>query len=98
MELTLPGSKTDPFRQEIRLIIAKSHDNACPVRAMKKLIAKDTHRPPQAPLFCVGGIAQQPFTREFVVQKLQTIGISSGLGVASWNGHSFHRGAAICAV
>ena len=64
MELTLPASKTDPFRQGIQLIIAGSHDNACPVRAMKQLMAKDTHRPPQAPLFCVGRIAQQPFTRE----------------------------------
>ena len=61
---------------------------------MKQLIARDTHRPPQAPLFCVGRIAQQPFTREYVVQKLQKIGISSGLGVASWNGYNFHRGAA----
>ena len=94
MELTLPASKTDPFRQGIELIIAGSHDNACPVRAMKQLIVRDTHRPPQAPLFCVGRIAQQPFTREYVVQKLQTIGTSSGLGVGSWNGHSFRRGAA----
>ena len=94
MELRLPASKTNPFRQGIQLIIAESHNNACPVRAMKQLIARDTHRPPQAPLFCIGWIAQQPFTREYVVQQLQTIGISSGLGVASWNRHSFRRGAA----
>ena len=61
---------------------------------MKRLIAKDTHRPPQAPLFCIGRIAQQPFKQEYVVQKLQTIGISSGLRVASWNRYSFRRGAA----
>ena len=94
MELTLPASKTDPFRQGIQLIIAGSYDNACPVRAINQLIATDTHHLPQAPLFWVGRIAQQRFTREYVVQKLQTIGISSGLGVASWNGHSFCWGAA----
>ena len=94
IELTLPASKTDPFRQGIQLIIAGSHDGACPVRAMKQLLAIDTHRSPQAPLFCVGRIEQQPFTREYVVQKLRELGIHSGLGVAAWNGHSFRRGAA----
>ena len=94
IELTLPASKTDPFRKGIQLIIAGSHDNACSLRAIKQLIVKDTHRPPQAPLFCVGRIAQQPFTREYVVQNLQTIEISSGLGVASWNVQSFRWGAA----
>ena len=94
MELTLPASKTDLFSQGIQLIIAGSHDNACPVRAMKQLIARDIQRPPHAPLFCVGLIAQQQFIQEYVVQKLQTIGISSGLGLASWNVHSFRRGAA----
>jgi len=54
IELTLPASKTDPFRQGIHLIIAGSHDEACPVRAMKQLLAMDTHRPETAPLFCVG--------------------------------------------
>ena len=59
MELTLPASKTDPFRQEIQLLIAGSHDNACSVvQALKQPIARDTHCPPQAPLFCVGQIAQ----------------------------------------
>ena len=57
MELTLPASKTDPFRQGIQVIIAGSHNNACSGRAMKQLIARDTQRPPQAPLFCVGRIA-----------------------------------------
>ena len=94
IELTLPASKTDPFRQGIQLIIAGSNDEACPVRAMKRLLAVDTHRQPRSPLFCVGRREQLPFTRQHVVQKLQELGISSGLGPASWNGHSFRRGAA----
>src|SRR5205807_1533868 len=70
------------------------HDAACPVGAMKQLIASDTHRAPRAPLFCIGRAEQQPFTREHVVRKLQELGTNSGLGLASWNGHSFRRGAA----
>ena len=94
MELTLLASKTDQLRQRIQLIIAECHNLAYPVRAMNQFNARDTHCPPQGPCFCVGRIAQQLFTQEYVVQKLQTIGVSSGLGVASWNGHSFHQGAA----
>ena len=94
IELTLPASKTDPFRQGIQLIIAGSHDAACPVQAIKQLLAIDTHRPPTEPLFCIGRREQQPFTRQYVVQRLQELGMSSGLGQASWNGHSFCRGAA----
>ena len=93
IELTLPVSKTDPFRQGIQLIIAGSHDEACPVRAMKQLLAINTYRSLQAPLFCIGRTEQQPFTREYVVQKLRELGTKSGLGQAAWNGHSFRRGA-----
>ena len=94
MQLTLPASKTDLFRQVIQLIMAGSHDNACPVQAIKQPIARDKHRPPQAPLSCVGRIAQQLFTLEYVVQKLQTVGTSSGFVVGSWNGDSLCLGAA----
>jgi len=94
IELTLPASKTDPFRQGIQLIIAASQDEACPVSAMKQLFAVDTHRPIRAPLFCLGRAEQHPFTREYVVQKLQELGANSGCGLAAWNGHSFRRGAA----
>ena len=94
MELTLPSSKTDPFRKGISLTIAASHDEACPVQAMKELIAVDNHRPKHAPLFCQERISQQAFTREYVVRKLQELAVRAGLGEGSWNGHSFRRGAA----
>ena len=94
MEVTLPASKTDPFRKGIKLIIASTGDEGCPVRAMKGLIKIDTHRPLVAPLFCIGKYDQRPFSREYVLQKLQTLAIFAGLGTGSWNGHSFRRGAA----
>lgn len=94
IELTPPAPIIDPFQQGIQLIIAGSHDRACPVRVMKQLLAIDTHGPPRAPLFSVGRIEQQPFTRAYVVQQLRELGIHSGLRVAGWNGHNFRRGAA----
>ena len=94
MELTLPASKTDPFRHGIRLTIAASNDAGCPIQAMKDLRRRDRHRPEFAPLFCIGSQEQRPYTREHVVQTLQELAIATGLGHGAWNGHSFRRGAA----
>jgi len=94
MELTIPASKTDPFRKGITLTIAASGDPACPVNSMRRLQAIDYHQPPSAPLFCIGRQQQLAFTREHVVRRLQQIAITAGLGQGAWNGHSFRRGAA----
>jgi len=94
MELTIPASKTDPFRKGITFAIAATHDEGCPVPAMKQLQANDHHRSPHAPLFCVGTHSQQAFMREHVVQKLQQLATIAGLRQDKWNGHSFRRGAA----
>ena len=94
IKLTLPASKTDPFRHGIELTIAASNDLDCPVHAMKRFARIDTHRPQLAPLFCVGSDEQRPLTREYVVLKLPDLAIRSGLGRGAWNGPSFRRGAA----
>jgi len=94
MEVTLPISKTDPFRKGIQLTIAASQDPACPVQAMKRFLTWDTHRSHEQPLFCIGRDTQQAFTRDYVVQKLQQLALQTGLGHGTWNGHSFRRGAA----
>ena len=94
MELALPSSKTDPFRKGIKLTIAASYDEACAVQAMGDFLAKDTHRPQHAPLFCVGIEKQDAFTHEHVVQKLQGLARTAGMTDGIWNGHSFRRGAA----
>jgi len=69
IKLTLPASKTHPFRQGIQLIIAGSHDEACPVRAIKQLLEMDTPRPETVPPFSVGRREQLPFTRQHVVER-----------------------------
>lgn len=94
MEFTLPASKNDPFRKGIKLTIASTGDTGCPVHAMERLKATDTHGPPHAPLFCNGQNEQKAFTREYVVGKLQELATGAGCGHEVWNGHSFHRGAA----
>ena len=38
LELRLPASKIDPFRRDITLMIAASGDDACPVRALRRLL------------------------------------------------------------
>jgi len=97
MEVTLPASKTDPFRKGINLTIATSYDNACPVSAMKQSLARDTHRAPHEPIFCIGRYEQRALTREYIVLKLQQLAITAGLGEGMWNSHSFCRGAAMWA-
>jgi len=99
MELALPALKTDPFRKGIKLTIAATQDEGCPVEAMKRFQERDTHRPATAPLFGVGQHTsnQRPFSREYVVSKLQPLARIAGLSQESWNGHSFRRGAATSA-
>ena len=44
LELTIPASKTDPFRKGITLTVAATRDTGCPVRAIKQLQVIDSHR------------------------------------------------------
>ena len=90
LELTLPSSKTDPFRRGITLTIAASGDNACPVQSLRRLFRWES--PPDSPLFQVNGT----FTRQLVTNKLREI--LTHLGVEGhYSGHSFRRGAATSA-
>jgi len=93
MELTIPSWETDPFRNEIKPTIAASNDSACPVYAMQQFRDLDTNLPQHAPLFCIGQHKQEEFTRAYLVQKLQSLAFTAGLGHCTSNGHSFRRGA-----
>ena len=90
LELTLPASKTDPFRRGITLSIAASDDDACPVQALRRLFRWEAS--PDSPLFQWEGA----FTRQVVTKKLREI--LTLLGVEGhYSGHSFRRGAATSA-
>ena len=90
LELTLPASKTDPFRQGITLTIAASGDEACPVEAIRQLFKWEA--PSNSPLFQW----DNAFTRQLVTNKLREV--LALLGVEGhYSGHSFRRGAATSA-
>jgi integrase len=94
MELLLPSSKTDPFRRGVSLTIAAAHDEACPVRSIRRLFERFPTDTPHAPLFFTS--ATQFFTRQLVVDTLRKA--LEGLGIAGhYSGHSFRRGAATSA-
>ena len=67
MELTIPSSKTDPFRRGIKLTITASNDSACPVHPIQQILDLNTYWCQHSPLFCIGHGSQQAFTREYVV-------------------------------
>ena len=90
LELTLPASKTDPFRRGITLNVAASGDDACPVRALRHLFRWKASL--DSPLF----ETTNGFTRDLVVGQVRQI--LALLGVKGhYSGHSFRRGAATSA-
>ena len=91
LELTLPSSKTDPFRNGVTLSITSALDNACPVSSLRNLFERFP-LDPSLPLFNPG----KPFTRKLVTDILRTI--LRGLGYSgNYSSHSFRRGAATSA-
>ena len=92
MTISLPASKTDPFRRGVVLTVAATHDSACAVASMKNLFRKFPSEP-NAPLFHQAGGA---FTREFVTSNLRASMKRLGFE-GNYSGHSFRRGAATSA-
>ena len=91
LDLTLPASKMDLFRRGITLTVAASGDNACAVRALRRLFRWEAS--PGDPLF---GLPEAPFTRQLVTEQLRQSLASLGVE-GHYSGHSFRRGAATSA-
>ena len=90
--LSLPSSKTDPFRRGITLTIAATGDDACAVSSLRNLFFRFP-LPPTAPLFQT---FNNSFSREYFISALRS-GLR-GLGIdGNYSGHSFRRGAATSA-
>ena len=105
--LTLPASKTDPFRRGITLTIAASgtNDRACAVFALHRLL-EGWPAAPHTPLFSNTHLTHNPntatasssetlanFDRVWVVNKLRELLTRAGI-TGHYSGHSFRRGAA----
>jgi len=90
--LTVPSSKTDPFRKGVAITIASAPGaRTCAVYALKSLFQYDP-RPPEAPLFAQvdGG----PLSRGQFITKVKAGLTTAGFDAAKFSGHSFRRGAA----
>jgi integrase len=90
--LTLPGSKNDPFRKGITIAItAAPGQPSCPVNAVKQLF---TELPcaTNAPLF--EGLNGKPLHYRAFVAGIRTSLAATGINPSGFAGHSLRRGAA----
>lgn len=91
--IQLKKSKTDPFRQGVRITIGKTKDKLCPVTALLSYMAARGDRP--GPLF----IWQdgRPLTRSQFVEEIRKVLKKANLPAEQFAGHSFRVGAATTA-
>jgi hypothetical protein len=95
MAITVPASKTDPFRKGVTIYIAAvPGSSTCAVAAMKNLFIVDP-RPPNSPLFVDSMGA--PLTRAQFISELQLHLVAAAITDDGYSGHSFRRGAASAA-
>lgn len=92
LQLSLPVSKTDLFRQGVTLTIAATGDNACAVALALKHLFSRFPAPSNSLLFDMG----HGFSRQFVTDSLREILKKLGF-LGNYSGHSFCRGAATSA-
>lgn len=90
MRLTIPASKTDPFRQGVTVVIPEGPRDICPRTAIRDWIRSSTNGH-DGPLFHING---QPFKRNFVIKHLARALDDTGYVSRLFSGHSFRRGAA----
>ncbi|SPO26379.1 uncharacterized protein UTRI_03968 [Ustilago trichophora] len=89
--VTLPASKTDPFRLGVKVVAPLVGGPECPVERLRVLTAK---RAASAPLFGLGRSGTEPLTRSAFVATLRRAIAWAGLEPAAYAGHSFRRSAA----
>jgi hypothetical protein len=95
--VSLPASKTDPFRKGISIHLSAAPNLiTCPVAALKRLFASrpgghNTYSP-EAPLFT--GSDGLALTRNEFISAIRSALTAAGLNAALYSGHSFRRGAA----
>jgi hypothetical protein len=95
LHLTLPASKTDPFRTGITITIAAASAAACPLKSLRRLFEQHP-LPNHSPLFTLSQDLTAPesaLTRTKVISRLRDILLELGIP-GNYAGHSFRRGAA----
>ncbi|KAJ1035156.1 hypothetical protein NDA18_000753 [Ustilago nuda] len=88
--ITLPASKTDPFRLGVKVVAPLVGMPECPFSHLKPLLS----RPASFPLFGLGPSQSAPLSRAVFVSTLRRAIAASGLSPSAYAGHSFRHGAA----
>src|SRR5882672_5420381 len=90
--LTIPSSKTDPFRKGVSIAIASMPGaRTCAVNALKSLF-EYVPWPPEVPLFSQDSNA--PLSRGKFIAQVKSNLAHAGFDASKFSGHSFRRGVA----
>ncbi len=93
LKIHLKCSKTDPFGKGVDVIVGKTSNNLCPIRAvLDYLMARG---PGAGPLFCFQN--GKPLTRVRFVDQVRDALSKVGIDCRPYSGHSFRSGAATAA-
>lgn len=87
--ITLPASKSDPFRQGVKMVAPATGGIECPVLALRAITQ---HRSASLPLF--HNTATQTFNRSQFIKTVHKCLSLCNVSPNGFSGHSFRRGAA----
>ena len=93
LEIYIKASKTDPFRQGVRVYLGKSNTDICPVASVLAYMV--VRGPRQGPFFVFAD--GHGLTRDRLVTALRSALRSAGIPEHNYAGHSFRIGAATTA-
>ena len=93
MSVLIKKSKTDPFRQGVKLFIGHNRSDLCPVEAMLRYLVIRGHE--DGPLFIMD--SGSPLTRQKLVVSLRSALSTANIDASAYCGHSFRIGAATTA-
>ena len=92
--VTLPSSKTDPFKHGVAIELAASPASPlCPVSALRRLYSRFP-RDPSHPLFSrvIGS-----FNRQYLIDRVKELLLRAGISTTGFSCHSLRKGAAVSA-
>lgn len=93
MSIRIKVSKTDPFRSGQTIMVGKTNQPVCPVKAMKSYFSLRNSTP--GPLFIYA--SGQPLSKDALTSETRQLLSQSGLNPSEYAGHSYRIGAATTA-
>lgn len=93
MSIQVKISKTDPFRKGHTILIGKTNQPICPVKAMKNYLGARTNTPGPLLQYQSG----TPLTKDALTFETRSLLAMSGLNPMQYAGHSYRIGAATTA-